>query len=248
MRARPLPEARSMSYGLRSIAFVAELIHPPVQHQPQALQKLHGDLFGSAACSYKDFRLVPGGAQLSNALGGAPGAPVSCTNLLADRVQIREEQTGISREDFKGRVETLASEALATLPINLYVAQQFAVRSVVSVHGSPDTRQFMLRTLFGFDEEVLHPLGADPTLAGLRLAFPPDQVHGGIFNVRVESFTLDNRSLFLENVGTFGKPVAATGAGEQGLDELGERFERTYEFLQDQLAGFVAQFDAEEQG
>ncbi len=232
-----------MSYGLRSIAFVAELIHPPVQHQPPALQKLHGDLFGDAQCSYKDFRLVPGGAQLSNALGGAPGAPVSCTNLLADRVQIREEQTGISREDFRGRVESLAAQVLKTLPVQLFVAQQFAVRSVVNAHGSSDTRQFMLRTLFGFDETVLEPLGAEPTLAGLRLAFPPDQAHGGIFNVRVESFTLDNRSLFLENVGTFGKPIVSAG-----LPEIGERFEHTYDFLQDRLAGFVSQFDAEEEG
>jgi len=89
-----------MPYGLRSIAFVAELIHAPVQHDPRTLQKLHGDLFASAEASYKDFRLVPGGAQLANAAGGLPGSPVSCVNLLPDRVQIREEQTGISREEF----------------------------------------------------------------------------------------------------------------------------------------------------
>ena len=67
-----------MSYALRSIAFVAELIHAPVQHDPHGLQKLHGALFGSAECSYRDFRLVPGGAQFSNAMGGLPGSPVSC--------------------------------------------------------------------------------------------------------------------------------------------------------------------------
>ena len=70
-----------MSYGLRSIAFVAELIHPPVQHDPRALQRLHSELFASPECSYRDFRLIPGGAQFSNAMGGLPGTPVSliCT-------------------------------------------------------------------------------------------------------------------------------------------------------------------------
>ena len=230
-----------MSYGLRSIAFVAELIHPPVKHDPKGLQALHGRLFDDAVCSYRDFRLVPGGAVLSNTAGGLPGSPVSCTNLLADRIQIREEQTGVAREDFQARVQTLAAHALSVLPIKVFVAQQFAVRSVISPGLGADAKEFMLRTVFGFDEALLQGFGPEPNLAGLRLAFPPDPQIGGIYNVRIESFTLDNRSLFLENVGTFGAPV-----GSDGLELIVSRFEHTYDFLQDQLVGFVSQFDGEE--
>jgi len=230
-----------MSYALRSIAFVAELIHAPVQHDPHSLQRLHGALFGSTECSYRDFRLVPGGAQFSNALGGLPGSPVSCANLLADRVQLREEQTGLSREEFETRVGHLAKAVLANLPVKLFLAQQYAVRSVINPQTSSDAREFMLRTLFGLDETLLSCFPAPPSLAGLRLAFPPAEEGNGIFNVRVESFSSDNRSLFLETVGTFGQPVQS-----DAIDSLVQRFEATYDFLQDQLVSFVSQFDVED--
>ncbi|MGQ0553559.1 MAG: hypothetical protein ACT4PU_10110 [Planctomycetota bacterium] len=230
-----------MSHGLRSIAFVAELIHPPMQHDPRSLQKLHGELFGSAECSYRDFRLVPGGAQFSNAVGGLPGAPVSLANLLADRVQLREEQTGLSREEFETRVGHLGKAVLAALPIKVFLAQQYAVRSVVNPSTSTDAREFVLRTLFGFDDALLGVFPAPPSLAGLRFAFPPAADGGGIFNVRVESFSGDNRSLFLETVGTFGQPVQT-----EGLEQLVQRFDATYDFLQDQLVDFLAQFDVDD--
>ncbi|HZL99994.1 MAG TPA: hypothetical protein VFD43_07055 [Planctomycetota bacterium] len=229
-----------MSYALRSIAFVAELIHAPVQHDPHSLQRLHGALFGSTECSYRDFRLVPGGAQFSNALGGMPGSPVSCANLLADRVQIREEQTGLSREEFEARVGHMAKAVLGALPVKLFLAQQYAVRSVINPQTTTDAREFMLRTLFGLDETLLSCFPAPPSLAGLRLAFPPAEEGNGIFNVRVESFSSDNRSLFLETVGTFGQPVQA-----DAVDGLVQRFEATYEFQQEQLVAFVSQFDVE---
>ncbi len=229
-----------MPNGLRSIAFVAELIHAPVQHDPRTLQRLHGELFANVEASYRDFRLVAGGAQLSNALGGLPGTPVSCVNLLADRVQIREEQTGISREDFEARVGHLARSVLSVLPIKMFLAQQYAVRSVINPQTANDAREFMLRTVFGFDEALLATFPAPPSLAGVRLAFPPAEGSGGIFNLRVESFSTDNRSLFLEVVGTFGQPVKT-----DGIDGLVERFDATYDFLQERLVSFVAQLDLE---
>jgi hypothetical protein len=229
-----------MSYGLRSIAFLAELIHPPVQHDPRSLQRLHSELFGSSECSYRDFRLIAGGAQFSNAVGGMPGSQVSCTNLLGDRIQIREEATGCSREDFVVRVEHMAKLSLSVLPMKLFLAQQYAVRSVINPHTTADGREFMLRTLFGFDDSITEVFAAKPTLAGLRLAFPPSGSDNAIYNVRVESFSNDNRSLFLETVGTFGQPVQA-----DGVASLVQRFEATYDFQQDRLLEFVGQFDVE---
>jgi hypothetical protein len=59
--------------------------------------------------------------------------------------------------------------------------------------------------------------------------------------VRVESYSADNRSLFLETVGTYGQPVQA-----EGIENLTQRFDETYDFLQDHLVAFVAQFDTDE--
>lgn len=229
-----------MSHALRSIAFGAELIHPPVQHDPRTLQALHAELFGDAECAYRDFKLLAGGAMLSNAFGGLPGTPVSSLTLLPDRIQVREEQTGAGSDDFERRIEGIARTALSNLPMAVLLVQQYVVRAVVNPDSTDDARAFMLRDVFGFDEQVLAPLVETPTLAGLRLAFPPRAADAGIFNVRLESFSQDNRSLFLETIGTFSRPVQ-----KGDVEPVGERFGATYAFLEDRLLGFVHRFDRE---
>jgi len=230
-----------MSYGLRSIAYVTELIHPPVNHDPKGLQALHSALFDRSECRYRDFKMVPGGAQLSNAVGVLPGQPVSLVNVLADRIQIREEQTGCSKDDYSARVSALANVALQTLPMQLFLVQQFAVRSVVNPVTADDARSFMTQTVCGFDENLMGAFPSDPSLTGLRFTFPPDPNNHAVYNMRLESFSQDNRSLFLENVGTFGRPVVSAE-----MQLLTERFEATYAFLLDHVVGFVDQFDGEE--
>lgn len=229
-----------MAFGLRSVAFVSELIHQPARHDPRALQKLHGDLFGDAHCSYRDFRLVAGGAMLSNTTNMVPGQPISCATLLADRIQIREEQTGTTKEDMAARTRAFAEAALSNVPGEAFLAQQFTVRSVLALRSTNDARSFVLRQLLGLDDESLSVFPSEPNLGGLRLAFPPHPGSGAIYAARVESYAQDERSVFVEVVGTF--PSALSG-GE--LDELGERFDLTYLFIQDHLAAFVGGFDNE---
>ncbi|GJM20780.1 MAG: hypothetical protein DHS20C15_06950 [Planctomycetota bacterium] len=231
-----------MTFGLRSLAFVAELIHPPVQHEAANLQRLHGQLFGDAGSSYRDFRVVQGGCQLSNATGGLPGSPVSLVNVLADRVQVREEQTGVSREDFEARLVGFATKALEQLSMNMFMVQQFAVRAVLNPHANEDSRAFLLNHVMGLDDDQLGGFENTPNLAGLRLSFPPSADHQGVFNARLESFSQDNRSVFLENVGTFGRPVTLNG---DLADQLTTRFGATYDFLQNRLVDFVDRFDVE---
>ncbi len=229
-----------MAFGLRSVAFVSELIHQPARHDPRELQKLHGDLFADPACSYRDFRLVAGGAQLSNTAVTMPGQPISCATLLADRIQIREEQTGTTKEDMAARTRALAERALSNVPGQAYLAQQFTVRSVLALRTSSDARAFILHQLMGLDDESLSVFPSEPNLAGLRLAFPPHPGSGAIYAVRVESYAQDVRSVFVETVGTF-----ASALGADQLDEIVERFDLTYLFIQDHLAAFVGGFDNE---
>lgn len=229
-----------MAFGLRSVAFVSELIHQPAKHDPRSLQRLHGELFGDPRCSYRDFRLVAGGAMLSNTATPVPGQPVSCATLLTDRIQIREEQTGTTKDDMSERTRAFASAALSNVPGQTFLAQQFTVRSVLALRSTDDARAFVLHQLLGLDPDALSVFPTEPNLAGLRFAFPPHPGSGAIYAVRVESYAQDARSVFVEAVGTF--PSALSG---EQLDELDERFDLTYMFIQDHVAAFVGGFDSE---
>jgi hypothetical protein len=207
-----------------------------MRHKSEALQRVHGVVFNDAECQYKNFQLMPGGAQFIN----PPKANnvVSCCTIFQDRVQVREEMTGIGRDDFRSRVLRIARIVVNNLQIPVFVVRQFVVRSLINTRNYEDTREFVASALLKMGEDDFQPLAGRPGLLGLRFAFQSGAIEEGVYNVRIESYTHDARSLFLENVASFRKPVTA-----QNLDDLETDFDTAYSYLEDRIVPFVARFD-----
>jgi len=225
-----------MNYPLRSIAYIAELIHPPARHSSDALQKIHNVVFNDAESCYQNFQVVPGGAQLINP---TPQDNIfSCCTILQDRIQIREEMTGIARDDFRSRVLRLAQIAVSNLNIPVFVVRQIVVRSLINPKYTVDSREFISRAVFKMDKDDFEPLQRPPDLMGLRLAYNPTSAAEGIYNIRLESYTQDPRSLFIENVASFRTPVVMNN-----LESLGDDFDSAYSYIEKYIVPFVARFD-----
>jgi hypothetical protein len=225
-----------MNYPLRSIAFMADLIHPPMRHSTENLQKVHGHVFNDEECAYQNFQIIPGGAQMVNT-ANRPNV-VSCCNILQDRVQIREEMTGIGRDDFRNRALRIAQVAVQDLLIPVFVARQLVVRSLINPKHSEDSRRFLGESIFKMGEKDFEPLDLSPNLLGLRFAFQSASPQDPIYNIRVESYTQDSRSLFLENVATFRKPITVAS-----IDDIGTDFDTVYNYVKNNIVPFVARFD-----
>jgi hypothetical protein len=223
-------------YALRSITFSADLLYKPVNHDPKNLQRVHSLLFADPVANYVNFSAIPGGAQLSNPQNSSQ--VISTALFLPDRVRIQEHHTGISQEDFASRLVRVAEHCLKDLEIPAIIAQQVVVQSLVNPRQTQDTREFIARHMWHLSQDDFTPLARMPQLIGMRLAFPQSQEHPGIFNVRVESYGLDSRSLFLENVGVFGAPITA-----EGLSAITTNVGATYGFLEQSVMPFVVRFD-----
>ncbi len=226
-------------YPLRSITFVAELIHAQAAHPMPHLQKVHHLAFSSSNAAYANFQVIPGGAQLSNPVP-KQGA-VSSALILPDRLRIQEQMTGISREDFQARVNQMGRYVLDELSVTGFVAQQFLVQSLINPRSVENAAEFMSRSLLHFPEGALERFDRPAGLLGLRFSFPMSQEHPSLFNVRIETYDRDSRSLFLETTGVFRQAIKA-----DNLEDLASLFTRTYEFLENRVLGFVAQFDQKE--
>jgi hypothetical protein len=225
-----------MNYPMRSIAYLSEMIHPPISHQASSLQKLHSMAFTDPECQYQNFQMLPTGAQMSNPPGRTRS--ISCCNFLNDRIQVREEMTGISRGDYEVRLQKIADLSMNHLKIPMFMVQQFVVRSLINPKNFTDSREFMARALLNMESENFHPLERSTDILGLRLALSKGDQKEGIFNLRIESFSQDARSLFLENVGTYHAVVNA-----QNLQNLTTNFTNTYSYIEDSVIPFLAQFD-----
>jgi len=227
-----------MDYPMRTIAYLAELIHPPKQHVADSLQKVHQITFKDSKCSYQNFALVPGGAALSNPQ--ATANMISTATFLPDRIQVREEMSGISREDFQDRVQRIGGLALDVLGVPQFLLQNFVVRTLVNPRNFYDSREFVSRSLLNMEEEDFACLQRKPEIVGVRMVFPQTSDNRGIYNVRVESYAAEPRSLFIENVGVFRSVVNANN-----VDDLTSNLFATYEYIDGNVIDFISQFDGQ---
>lgn len=223
-------------YPLRTIAFVADLIFPPQNHDQEALQKVHGVVFRDAECRYQNFQVVPGGAQMANPV--REPTTVSSCSILRDRIQVREEKTGISQDDFRSRVLRIAKISVNYLNIPAFIVRQFIIRTLVNPRNIQDSREFLAGSVIKAADEDFEPLEKRPDLIGLRLAFNAASPLEGINNIRIESFNQDPRSLFIENVATYRKPITATSS-----EEIGKDFDDAYAYVGRCVVPFIARFD-----
>ena len=226
-----------MRYTPRTIGLAAELLHPPAQTDPGLVQRVHNQLFEGGSPTYSSFQVTPAGPVLSNPVT-QPGA-ASQAVFLADRVQFREDLTSLTVEDFGHRVREIATAWAELRGLSLYLAQQVTLRTLVNPRNFADSREFLRRGVFRMGDEI-ESFGRDPQVWGLRLMFPPSQEQPNAFALRVESFSNDPRSLFLETQGTFVGPIHC----EQGLEALETNVSVAYDFVLERVLPFVARFDA----
>ncbi|MEQ8764993.1 MAG: hypothetical protein RL885_13760 [Planctomycetota bacterium] len=223
-------------YDLRSISYLIELVHPPMQHDLQKLQEFYNELSKPPLTLYQNFNVAPGGAQISNAAIGAGAA--STLTITGDRIQILEQRTPVDPEEFARRAVQIVELAQRHLNYQVFMPIQYVVRTLINPHTTHDTRRLVGRQMCNLSADTLESIGREPNLFGIRLVFPQDDTSNSIFNVRVESYNTDHRSLFIENAGIFPTPLPA---GEP--ERLAEGFNATYTFIRDNLARMVRNFD-----
>jgi hypothetical protein len=224
-----------MAYAPRTIAFVTELIHPPMRPDPAVIQRVHNELFQAADPDYKSFAVTQGGAVLSNPVT-RPGA-VSSASFMADRFQFREELGSMTVDEFAALVRRISERVAQLCGIQVFTAQQVTIHTLVNPRHFGDAREFLKQGMFGFGEQT-DEFEREPQLYGLRLVFPPSETEPNAHALRVESFNDDVRSLFVENQASYPPILVA-----RGLDVLTQNIEGAYAFLVERALAFVGRFD-----
>ena len=197
-------------------------------------------MFEGGQPAYAGFQVSPLGPLLSNPMG-TPGA-VSQVAFLADRIQFREERGTLTQEAFAARVREIGERAAPLRGVSAFSAQQVVLQSLVNPRTQTDTRAFLKTRVFGFGDE-LEALGRTSQLVGLRLGFSQEEGDDSAFGIRIESYSADPRSLYIEVHGTFGPATPSSG-----LEALEQNVLRTYDFLIERVLPFISSFDRREGG
>lgn len=225
-----------MSYDPRTIAFLAEILFQPVTLQADRVQQIHNSLFSRRELAYQNFQIAQDGIHLSN-LAQTPGS-VSAATFLPDRIVLREELRSTTIEDFATRLVNLTSISFQTLGIQTSVAQQFVVRTLVNPRSFATSTELLAQGMLTHGSDALASFGRPVQAMGLRMTFPQVAGHGEMFNLRLETWTQDPRSLWIENTGSF---ASATSA--ENLPVLSNYLYSTYRFLTQKACTFLELFD-----
>jgi hypothetical protein len=224
------------NYEPRTIAFGAEILHPPLQLRADMVQRIHNELFQRPELAYQNFQIAQDGIHLTN-LATSPGQ-ISSVTFLPDRMVFREELRGTTIEDFATRVVNAAGVGFRMLGIPQTLGQQYWARSLVAPQHVRDSRTFVAERMLGGGAAALAPFGRPLHSAGIRLSFPSSQPTEPALNLRIEPWVQEPRSLWLEVVGQFGLPLTV-----ERLPEVGAALYTTYRFLSGPALDYVAGFD-----
>jgi hypothetical protein len=225
-----------MSYDPRTIAFAAEILYPPQQLRADLVQGVHNTLWRQPAIGYQNFQVAPDGIHLTN-LAQVPGQ-VSSLTFAWDRLVLREELRGTSVEDFATRVVNVTTIAFQALGVTTSLVQQFVVRSLVAPRHYRDGREFLSRRLIAPGTDAWQGFERPLQSLGVRLVFPPHGTAHETFHVRVESWPQDQRSIWIENTGSFAGAIAAADA-----PRLANLLDATYRFMTGPVCNFLASLD-----
>ena len=225
----------------RSISYVLECIHAPVQHQPQDLKRLYAKTVEEPELGYSNFNTGPLGAQMTAVHGPASFPNTTSHSILAvgaDRMQMKEEWPSISVDDFIRKGEKAFNLVFQELNIPHFVALQCMVRCLISPQGTEDCREWLNERFVGINDEDVSVLGRSPGLFGLRLAFPGTENDPGLHNIRIESFGGDNRSVFLEDSAVYSGKIESNE-----WQKIDSAMRGSYEFVTGPVMNWLGSFD-----
>lgn len=221
----------------RTVSLLVELIHIPTKQPFDKLREVYNQV--SATCGYDNCIRISNGARIER--GGGEGDEVSTITFLHDRIQMVEDNLTLSVEQVGRKLVALLQKAMPLLGIPFFLVQQYTVRAIATPNTFKNSSEFIGRSLFRIRDEDVAVLERPTNIFGLRLVFPPTKNHQQNFNVRIESYTRDPQSVYIENVGMFKTPVEF-----QRLEVLQQSLEATSEFLTGNVCRFLSQYDRRE--
>jgi hypothetical protein len=225
-----------MTYDPRTIAFLTEVLFPPIELQAGLVQRIHNSLYGRPELAYQNFQVAQDGIHLTN-VPQTPGS-VSAATFLPDRLIVREELRAVTVEDFATRLVNVASIAFQVLNIAVSPAQQIVVRSLITTHAYADSTEFLTRAVIHEPPAGWELFKRPVRSAGVRFTFPPSERGAETYNLRLETWNRDPRSVWVENTGSFTTPTTA-----ENLPSLANSLFATYKFLTGPATRFIEQFD-----
>lgn len=221
----------------RVIHFSTELIHPPVQHKKEVLQRLYFELSQTRLAAYDSTDFSNPAQVRFHSKRGKKSQSVAI--FMPDRVVLVEEWADMAMNDFLEKVREVGSRALAARGLPCYVVHTATLRSTFALSHCDDARAFIIERCCGQQDKV-NPFFQRPiATAGLRFVLPETNEDPGAFYVTAESFRHSRNEVFVEVKGIFGKRQV----GAEEINVVLDNIRSVRSFISHRVYPYLNQFD-----
>ncbi len=217
-----------------TISLLCECVHLPAKYTIEQVREVYNKVCNTSG--YENFIRTSTGARIEKQ--GSGGRGFSRLTFAGDRLQFAEDHMGTTAEQFGKKVRTVLEEALPGLGLGAILVQQVTVRAVCTPNAFGSAAEFLADSIFRVPQDDLREFERPVSLHGFRLVFPATKEQPAAFNVRVESYLRDRRSVYIENVGTFKTPIPSGN-----LDQIEQQIWTVSDFIVSKIIPFLTQYD-----
>ena len=217
-----------------TISLLCDCVHLPAKYTIEQVRGVYNKICNIGG--YENFIRTSTGARIEKQ--GPGGRGFSRLTFTGDRLQFAEDHMGITAEQFGKKVRTVLEDALPALGIAAILVQQVTVRAVCTPNAFSGAAEFLSGAIFRVPREGLEVFQRPASLHGFRMVFPASKEQPEAFNVRVEAYLADPRSVYIENVGTFKAPISPNHLGV-----IENQVGAVSEFIVGRVVPFLTQYD-----
>lgn len=221
----------------RTIHFGVELIHTPLRHKKDTLQKLYYELSQTRNAAYDSTDFTnPAQTRFYSKSGQRTQ---SICLFLPDRVLVIEEWADIPLSAFIERVDAIGTRVLEMEGVKRFIAHTATLRSTFALTHVQDGRVFILEHMCGQEGRIGQHFRRPIAMAGMRFHFPETDEYPGNFQVAIEPFRQSRNEIYVEAKGIFTRQPIEPGGMAAVTDHcLGVRT-----FITDRIFPYMNQFD-----
>jgi hypothetical protein len=221
----------------RVIHFGVELLHKPIKHKKDVLQKLYFDLSQTHNGGYDSTDFTHPMRPRFYSKQGKRSQSVAM--FLPDRVLLVEEWADIPMSSFLERTEAVATRVLEMDGIAPFVAHTATIRSTFALTHFDDARVFLLEQVCNQAGKIGPHFQRPVAVGGLRFTLPETDEYPGNVQITIESFRQSRNEVYVEAKGIFTREKIASGE----VDIVVDHIRGIRSFITDRVFPYLNQYD-----
>jgi hypothetical protein len=158
--------------------------------------------------------------------------------ILKDRMLVSYEFCSNSINYYSALAADFLGAFTKATAVSLIIMHSITIRKLVNLRQFEDGREYLIRKVFSLEDSDMKSFARPLHVIGSRMFFPPVNQELSAYDVKIESWVEDTRSIFVECSGIYSAPVDI----RENSQAISSDVDRVDAFISKNVMGFLTHF------